>query len=445
MRAVSRRRLLASAATLTAAGAAGYWWHQHRAVPNLRGAWGDLRPVADETTGAALLRLPEGFRYASFGWTGEPMWGGVPTPPAHDGMGVVRRTGDIVTLIRNHEIDQGPLIGEHPYDDARGGGTTTLEFDVKSGAWLSSWASLAGTSRNCAGGPTPWGTWISCEETLEDAAGSLSASDHGWAFEVTPGGGPPKRLEGLGRFRHEAAAVDPASGIVYLTEDHDPGGFYRFLPEAPGNLGAGGRLQMLGIDGARRADLRSLAEPGEALPAAWFDIDDPGRAHHEPRDGSGVVQQGLARGAAIFRRLEGCWFEPPFVYFTSTSGGPADAGQIWEYQPGNDRLRLVYASTARSHLDRPDNLVARHRDFLLLCEDGRQPASRLMALTPDGLVQPLAQNDMNISGVRGISGNFRRSEWAGAAFAGDWLFVNIQRPGVTFAITGPWERISGKG
>ncbi len=429
--------------TLTAAGAAGYWWHRSRAVPSLRGAWGELRPLPDETTGAALLRLPDGFRYASFGWTGEPMWGGVPTPPAHDGMGVVRRTGNVVTLVRNHEIDEGPVIGEQPYDDGRGGGTTSLEFDTSAGTWLGSWTSLAGTSRNCAGGPTPWGTWISCEETLEDAAGSRRASDHGWAFEVDPKGGPPRRLDGLGRFRHEAAAVDPTSGTVYLTEDHDPAGFYRFLPRASGDLAAGGRLQMLGIEGARGVDLRANAQPGESLPVAWHDIDDPARAHFEPGDGSGVVRQGLARGGARFRRLEGCWFEPPFVYFSSTSGGPAEAGQIWEYHPGSDRLRLIFTSPARGVLDRPDNLVARHRDFLLICEDGRQPASRLMALTADGTVQPLAQNDMSISGVRGISGNFRRSEWAGAAFAGEWLFVNIQRPGVTFAITGPWDHLTG--
>ena len=155
----------------------------------------------------------------------------------------------------------------------------------------------------------------------------------------------------------------------------------------------------------------------------------------------------MQAGGAAFRRLEGCWYEGGLIYFTSTTGGANGSGQIWEYAPAHARLRLVYESPSADALDSPDNIVAhggfaRGEGFLMVCEDGGQPAARLMAVTPDGRAHPFAQNNVELDGERGLRGNYRRSEWTGAAFAGPWLFVNAQKPGITFAITGPWDRLT---
>ncbi|MCY3813400.1 MAG: DUF839 domain-containing protein [Gammaproteobacteria bacterium] len=400
----------------------------------------ELRPVADQTTGAALLRLPPGFSYKSASWSLDATDDGNVVSGLHDGMGAFPAAdGRTVTLVRNHEITLAPLLADRPvYDPTCGGGTTTLTFDAVAGDWLSSRVSLAGTYKNCSGGPTPWGSWLTCEETLADPSTHRVSRRHGFVFEVPAEGvGDPRPIPGLGRFEHEAAAVDPGTGIVYLTEDERRAGLYRFVPAAgsmgPGSLRGPGQLQMLAIDG--RSDPKD--RPGTAAPVKWVDIDDP-----EALDGRAVFAQGKARGGKTFRRLEGCWFDGGRLYFVSTTGGAAGKGQVWELGVANDRLTLLYESPGRDTLDMPDNLVSLPGLGLLLCEDGGSP-TRLRLLTNDGEIVTVAENAVVLDGLRGFNGDYRGGEWCGACRAGDWLFVNLQVPGITFAITGPWETLAG--
>lgn len=402
-----------------------------RARPPARGA---LMPVADQATGLELLKLPREFEYVTFGWRGDMMDDGIATPSTHDGMAAFRR-GDTVHLVRNHE--QGSLSGAYAtgmtYDPAATGGTTTVEFDPDAGAFTRSYASLAGTIRNCAGGPTPWGTWLSCEETTL-VNGALR---HGYVFEVPADGtatGEP--LRAMGRFSHEAVAVDPETGIVYLTEDATPSGLYRFVPDVPGRLAAGGRLQMAAIGASSLVTYADTA-PLDYGELGWVDIDQP-----DPGPGEqSTVAQGIARGGAQFERLEGIWHHDGTIWFVSTSGGP-QRGQVFAYTPRDGRLRLVFHSPAPEVLDSPDNICVSPRGGLVLCEDG-SGREYLHVLTPDGDIFPFAENNIVLAGERGFFGDFTGSEWCGATFepkTGNWLFVNIQAPGITFAITGPFRR-----
>lgn len=389
------------------------------------GGYGPLREAGPE------LDLPEGFSYVRFGGEGTPMSNGRPTPAAHDGMAAFSGPRGTIRLVRNHEIDgHHAAFAADPYDDTAGGGTTNLVFDPGSGRLLASHPSLTGTIRNCAGGATPWGTWISCEETTDGLIDGYGQK-HGYCFEVPAGAAAPVRalpLRGLGRFKHEAVCVDRDSGAVYLTEDQDTAGFYRFQPKVKGALAAGGRLQMLAVAGHPGYDTRKGQQRGSALPVTWVDIPDP-----DPGDVSArpfaVAQQGRSRGAAVFSRLEGCFWYRGRAVIVSTEGGNAGFGQVWEYRPRDQRLVLIFESPSADVLRQPDNVTATPRGGLLLCEDGHGP-DRIQALDQDGRIFEFARN------------RFSEGEFAGPTFSPDGkiLFVNIQRPGISFAIAGPWGR-----
>lgn len=409
--------------------------------------YGPLQPVNDEATGLPLLHLPESFRYRSFGWTGDLLDSGARTPGAHDGMAAFPGPDGSVVLIRNHELSPATAFDLGlAYDPEAGGGTTTVTFNPTSGLVMSARTSLAGTLRNCAGGATPWGSWLTCEETtLGPADNPVLTQSHGYVFEVPLGGRPTlEPIVAMGRFVHEAVAVDPETSIVYETEDQRRSGLYRFTPRTPRRLAEGGRLQMLAIDGQPRADLRSGQRAGMKFGIHWVDIAAPDRAHVDERqkDGGGVFAQGFEGGGAIFGRLEGAWFSGGRVFVTSTDGGDAKMGQVWELDIRNQELRLVYESPGADVLNMPDNLVVSPRGGLVLCEDGTANPC-VHGLTRDGRIVRFARNNVVLNGERnGIAGDFRGREFAGATFSPDgrWLFVNIQSPGMTLAITGPWER-----
>jgi secreted PhoX family phosphatase len=425
----------------------------------------------DLNTGLELIALPPDFTYRTLSWTGDLMSDGSPTPGNHDGMAVVQvlpgRAGDLV-LVRNHELSVARQIGAggapvyDPFPLA-GGGTTTLVF--RRGELLSATPSLAGTIVNCAGGATPWGSWLTCEEVINDGT-AFDSLVHGFVFEVpAPSLGPASAvpIAAMGIMKHEAAAVDPRTGFVYETEDATAhSGFYRYRPhDASGRVGsleAGGVLEMLRVVGADGADLR---EPlaGAVYTVDWVPIDDPLLIPEEAAgqilyDGpSGPYAQGLERGGATFHRLEGCWYDHGSIWFTDTTGGADGNGVIWRYEPAADpaapgTLEAFFVAESSSASNNIDNLTVSPRGGIVCCEDGGDPnGCRLMGFTRDGASFPFAVNQVNIpDGVPGkppsLRGDWRSSEWAGACFdpTGRWLFANVYRPGFTVAITGPWSR-----
>jgi hypothetical protein len=419
------------------------------------GDYGDIQPTASENTGETILALPEGFKYNVFGKTGAMMSDGRPTPPAHDGMaafetnnsddddddrrdhGRRKNRNRLITLVRNHEVSfSRPGAAIDPasaYDTLTGGGTTTLVVDAETRLPVRSFLSLSGTHNNCAGGPTPWGSWITCEENVAGLAAGFS-KPHGYVFEVSAKSTGPVDavpVKDMGRFVHEAIAVDPHTDIIYLTEDRNPQcGFYRFIPNRRKKLAAGGRLQMLAIKDNPNFNTRTGVTPFEALRVAWVDIDDPDPANAET-DSLAVFKQGFAGGGAIFTRLEGAWHGDGSIFFISTNGGSAGLGQVWRYRPrghSGGLLSLIFESPSADVLDAPDNICVTPGGGLILCEDGSGDQF-LRGLTQQGEIFNFALNVIS------------DGEFAGATFSpdGETLFVNIQSPGMTFAIWGPWE------
>ena len=406
--------------------------------------YGSLAEVADGSTGLPLLKLPPGFKYVSFGWRGDPMQGGGITPGGHDGGAVIGLDDRFVIYIRNHELGGGPSFADPAltYDSGASGGTTNVWFDQKNGVYLDTIPSLSGTVRNCAGGITPWGTWLTCEENLANVAGTITKT-HGWTFEVPAiGYGSPEPLTALGRFNHEAAAVDPHTGIVYQTEDANPSGIYRLLPKKKGDLRKGGKLQMLKVKGSPDLDTAVNLPVGKVVKVDWVDIADPTKRDHNPNDGLGVFMQGALQGGARIKRGEGMWYGNGVIYFISTSGGAKGEGQVFAYDPRKETLKVIFESPDEKVLDNPDNVAVSPRGGLVLCEDGDLRGQMMRGLTTDGVIFDFAQNNVVLNDERnGLAGDFRGSEWAGAAFTpnGKWLIASVQNPGITFAITGPWR------
>jgi hypothetical protein len=428
------------------------------------------RPLSDVPFGygplvpdpKGILNLPQGFSYQIVSRQGDNMNDGLLVPGAPDGMATFPGPNGKTILVRNHEMSPDNLkqgaFGKRNkllsgidkgrfYDFGRGempslGGTTTLVYDTRTGKVESQYLSLAGTNRNCAGGQTPWGSWLTCEENTDRAGGTVE-QDHGYVFEVpavaTPTFAEPVPLKAMGRFNHEAVCVDPRTGIVYLTEDRPDGLIYRFIPNTPGKLRDGGKLQALALLDAQSFDTRNWEAlttpklpPNEPKKATWIDLENVEAPDDDLREA------GFAKGAARFARGEGMWFGRNELYFACTNGGHIAKGQIFRYIPspgeGTARegenpgqLELFVEPNNTELVKSCDNLTVSPWGDLVVCEDDTHPF--VVGVTPSGQFYRLAENV-----------GFR-TEFAGGVFSpdGSTYFVNIQGAGLTLAVTGPWR------
>ena len=441
-----------------------------KSAPLGKGGYGPLAPVEDLRDGVERLALPAGFTYRSFSPAGVEMSDGNLVPLAHDGMGVFNMPDGTFRLVRNHEDRNGAGLGSaaidsNSYDPLGGGGTTTLVVNPFTRELERDFLSLSGTTVNCAGGVTPWHSWITCEETN---AGTPSGwqKQHGYCFDVPASADatvPAVAIPSMGRFSHEAVAVDLNTWIVYETEDNSSSGgssgFYRWIPNNPGVLTDGGELQMLAIEGRFQYDARNNQTVGVALPVTWVDIANP---NPPGTSSTAVFSQGRTLGGARFRRLEGCWYGNGAIYFADTSGGNAGFDTIWEFRPQGDggTLTLIFESSGVNELDFPDNLAVSPQGALLLCEDGGG-TNFMRGVTLDGAIFDFGQNILNDYEFAGATfadadpaWNDRKIRGNNRPLGGRWdritLFVNTQgetggsnppaqdEEGLTYAIWGPW-------
>lgn len=436
-------------------------------------------PLQDDPDG--LLALPAGFSYAIVTRAGVTrLEGGGLTPGDHDGMAVFTTGRGRYRLVQNHECDPGaehgvPHVEGTVYDAGAvdGGGCTVIRTDAR-GRALGEFVAISGTVVNCAGGPTPWGTWLTCEET-DDKAGpwenedtgrsGVYELDHGYVFEVFHDGrANPKPIKAFGRYAHEACAIDKERRHVFLSEDADgPNGlFYRWTAPRGHTLGpnladdladdAGvlEAMQILLPDGSVLPDVAYLtsAQIGLPFPVRWKAV--PDRDARETPTREQFADGEVTRG----RKFEGVWGTDAGCYVVNSYAWedgdlPADAaphdGMVWFHSYRDQTIQLVtyfpHQRTSETEgparyddltFDGPDNVTVTPWGSLVLAEDG-VGASHVLSATPYGPTQAIARNMLN------------DSEFTGPTFSADGkvLFVNMQDPGLTLAITGPWERYLG--
>ncbi|WP_407553745.1 DUF839 domain-containing protein [Streptomyces sp. Pv4-95] len=414
-----------------------------------------------------ILALPAGFSYRIITRTGvTTLDSGESTPSNHDGTGAFEGRRGTTLLVNNHELKGPRADWPHPvpladglvYDPAAAGGCTVVEV-AKDGTPVGERVGIAGTSTNCAGGHTPWGTWLTCEENEDKAGQKGMTKDHGYVFEVDPldirAGRHPQPVKALGRYAHEAVVVDPRRGHLYLTEDADsPNGlFYRWTPPHGFRHGRG-QLRTLADDAGVLAapkcydsggrfvdDLSRATRTGTVYGVDWVEVPD-----RDAREVS-VRRQFEDGDITRARKLEGMWWADGGAYLVSSFAREESPvqhdGQVWFYDPRRRTLTLkvllgVNEDPAKDGpLDGPDNITVSPYGGLIIAEDG-EGVQHLFGATEDGRTYPLARNDLNI----GTADEPEFSEFTGPVFSPDGrtLFANIQDPGIMLAISGPWRR-----
>jgi uncharacterized protein len=420
--------------------------------------YGPLRDTPEQDSGEVYLQLPKGFRYRIISRDSELMSDGKPTPGIFDGTGCYPGPRGTVILIRNHENRSRPneIRVEVPagkrYDpdpDVRGG-NTKLVVDRGTRRVVESFGVLGGTHTNCAGGVTPWNTWITCEEifnygSVESNVTPGTGVPHGYCFEVPADARRAVNavpIVDAGRFAHEAVAV--LDGILYETEDRGDAAFYRFVPDRRprehGDLAtSGGTLEALMVRNRPNFDA-DAANPGETYPVEWVTVDEPNPPVET--DGQSTRAQAQAKGAAIFNRTEGIWEAGGRLYFDCTTGGEAGAGQLWQYTPrgrGGGDLKLIFESPGADVLDAPDNLVVvpETGDVFLQEDGGGEQFVR--GVTKRGEIYDFAKTVLN------------STEFCGGCFSPDGRTFFVSQQGdrvegapvpelqaVTYAIWGPF-------
>jgi secreted PhoX family phosphatase len=393
------------------------------------GPFGAMRPDP-----RGILDLPEGFSYRVLQRAGDAMADGLVVPARCDGMACFVASDGALVLMRNHEnpavlrsLGPAPNGGAVPnaFDPGAYGGVSRVVLDPDTLEVRSSNLVLGGTLLNCAGGRSPWG-WLSCEETVD--------AGHGYVFVCDPeatSAATPQPVRAYGRFRHEAATVDPATSVAYLTEDRDDACFYRFVPHDP-TLPFEGELSALAVVGRDRFDTGADLETGESVEVRWVPVGDPDGENDDLR------ARGQRAGAAIIRRGEGLSLADEngrtAVYFSATAGGAASRGQIFRLDPEGDggRLTSVAESRGQSDFDMPDNLVVSPDGPIYFSEDG-SGRNYVRGIDRQGGVFDFARNALS------------RSEITGVSFAPDGrtMFLGLQVDGLTIAVSGPFERSIG--
>ena len=396
-------------------------------------------PLVSDPNG--LLDLPEGFSYRVISELGNTMADGHPVPDRADGMGCIPLDDERVTLVRNHELapkaldeTSNPITSALAFDHlpnghALSGGTTNMVYNLSTGKVEREFVSLSGTLRNCSGGITPWGTWMTCEESVAGPEYGIK-EQHGWLFEVPANATElikAEPIKAMGRFNREAACVDPNTGIVYMTEDRGDSLFYRYVPKVKGDLKQGGQLQALAVVDQPKLDSRNWDHTalllGESVTTTWIDLDQP----ESPKDD--LRTRGHAAGAALFARGEGIFWGDDELYFCCTNGGAKQLGQIMKYVPATEQLTLFVESPDKQTYNFGDNLAVMPNGHLVVCEDqyGDTVDNALKGITPNG-------DTYNLARVR------IQTEPAGACFSpdGKTMFLNLYAPTRTLAITGPW-------
>ncbi|CAL9384282.1 alkaline phosphatase PhoX [Streptomyces sp. enrichment culture] len=456
---LSRREFAATGTALALTGTVGALATAPGAIaaPEVRGGGRGYGPLLEDPAG--VLALPAGFSYRVLTHSGVTrLESGEFTPERHDGTAAFAGPRGTTLLVNNHELKGPRAKWQHPvpladglvYDPAAAGGCTVVE--VHRDGRTAEWVGIAGTSTNCAGGATAWGTWLTCEENSDRAGENGMTKDHGYVFEVDPqdrrANRDPKPVKAFGRFDHEAVVIDPRRGHAYLTEDDSsPNGlFYRWVPPEGFRHGRG-RLRTLADDaGVLQAprcfdaggrfvdDLSRATRVGTVYGVDWVDVPDRDARTVAVREqfGDGDVTRG--------RKLEGMWWADGGAYLVSSyareeSPGTPHDGQVWFYDPKRGTLTLKVllgvnaAPDEDGAFDGPDNITVSPYGGLVIAEDG-EGVQHLFGATDSGRTYPIARNDLN------------DSEFAGVVFSPDGrtLYANIQKPGLLLAITGPWHR-----